>query len=84
MVKFRRPVVCLLLLAILGGINYVSFRFGQVRGLQEGIVRGLTSGGYVGYLNGILDCPCWDREGSICSICGIKLDRSTLAVCGTE
>lgn len=33
--------------------------------------------GYIdGYNEGILSCPCWEREGNICSLCGIKLENT--------
>lgn len=27
-----------------------------------------------GYNEGVISCPCWEREGNVCSLCGTALE----------
>ena len=41
-------------------------------------VAGVVDGSRRGELQGIFTCPCWDREGSFCSLCGVKLTSANI------
>jgi hypothetical protein len=39
---------------------------------------GLSDGMNAGEVRGIFTCPCWDREGSFCSLCGVRLTEANI------
>ena len=52
-----------------------SWHIDQVR---TAYVTGLVVGAKEGELRGIFTCPCWDREGSFCSLCGTALRANNI------
>ena len=64
------------LVAALSLSHYFAYDKGEAYGTERGLAIGLILGGDNGYWRGVFTCPCWDREGSFCSLCGIKLTKA--------
>ena len=70
------PPKFFLLSGFLAVTAYTGFHLGHERGLREGAVRGYLAGTGDGYTHGVFTCPCWKREGSVCSLCGMDIRGS--------
>ena len=79
-IKMRKLIKLLLkfsiLLAILAALMLVPANYAYKKGLGEGKAEGYLMGRHDGYYKGVFTCPCWEREGNICSLCGIEVDRT--------
>jgi len=58
-----------------GGYAVYTWHKHQV---EDAYITGLQQGFEVGEFRGVFTCPCWDREGSFCSLCGVKLSKANV------
>ena len=73
----NRSVVLLVVFLVAAFVGFQGYTWHH-RQLETAYVTGLLDGAKIGELRGIFTCPCWDREGSFCSLCGIQLTKANI------
>jgi len=64
----------LIVLTFVGSI-VATHHFSSERAFRKGVIRGYLAGKYDGHWSGVFSCPCWAREGNVCSLCDIKISK---------